>query len=224
MSGDKKPLIYCVDDDKSIRDFLALALQMGSFDAECFENASPFYDALKEKKPDLVLLDVMMDGDDGYTVISKIKADPATKDIPVIFLSAKENEGDKVKGLDLGADDFIEKPFGVMELIARIKASLRKSVRESDCLSYKNIKMDLKLHRVFLDGEEKNLTRKEFDLLHYFLANTDRVLKKEDVFLAVWEEEQVESRSLDVYIARLNKIISPNCHIDTIRGVGVILK
>ncbi len=224
MRGDGKPLIYCVDDDKSIRDFLQLALQMGSFEAACFENAAPFYDALKEKKPDLVLLDVMMDGDDGYTVISKIKADPVTKDIPVIFLSAKENEGDKVKGLDLGADDFIEKPFGVMELIARIKASLRKSVKESDYLSYKNIRMDLKLHRVFISEEEKPLTRKEFDLLRYFLSNTDRVLKKEDVFLAVWEEEQVESRSLDVYIARLNKILQPSCHIDTIRGVGVILK
>ncbi len=224
MSGDRKPLIYCVDDDKSIRDFLSLALQMGSFEAQCFESAAPFYDALKEKKPDLVLLDVMMDGDDGYTVIAKIKSDLSTKDIPVIFLSAKENEGDKVKGLDLGADDFIEKPFGVMELIARIKASLRKSAKESDCLVYKNIKMDLKLHRVFLDGEEKTLTRKEFDLLRCFLSNTDRVLKKEEVFLAVWEEEQVESRSLDVYIARLNKILQPTCHIETIRGVGVILK
>ena len=224
MSGTRKPLIYCVDDDKSIRDFLSLALQMGSFEAICFEGAAPFYGALKERKPDLVLLDVMMDGDDGYTVISKIKADPSTKDIPVIFLSAKENEGDKVRGLDLGADDFIEKPFGVMELIARIKASLRKSTKESDCLTYKNIKMDIRLHRVFVDDEEKSLTGKEFDLLRFFLVNTDRVVKKEDVFYAVWGEEQVESRSLDVYIARLNKILHPACRIETLRGIGVILK
>lgn len=224
MSTGVKPLIYCVDDDKSIRDFLSLALEMGSFEAQCFDGAAPFYEAIKAKKPDLILLDVMMDGDDGYTVISKIKANIDTRDIPVIFLSAKESEGDKVKGLDLGADDFIEKPFGVMELIARIKASLRKSSKESDTIVYKSLSMDLKLHRFFVGGEEKVLTRKEFDLLRYFLLNTDRVLKKEDVFVSVWKEEQVESRSLDVYIARLNKIIGPDCHINTIRGVGVILE
>lgn len=224
MSTGIKPLIYCVDDDKSIRDFLSLALEMGSFEARCFDGAAPFYEAIKSKKPDLILLDVMMDGDDGYTVISKIKADLGMMDIPVIFLSAKDSEGDKVKGLDLGADDFIEKPFGVMELIARIKASLRKSSKESDAIVYKSLSMDLKLHRFFVGGEEKPLTKKEFDLLRYFLLNTDRVLKKEDVFTSVWKEEQVESRSLDVYIARLNKIIGPDCHINTIRGVGVILK
>jgi len=156
------PLIYCVEDDEDIRELVIYALKNNGFEAKGFEDGKELFDA---PSPDLIILDIMLPGEDGYSILKKLRANPITSDIPVIMLTAKNSEFDKVKALDMGADDYIEKPFGIMELISRIKAVLRRSNRNNKGkkLTYKEITIYYDKYLVTVDGKEVSLTHKEFN-------------------------------------------------------------
>ena len=218
-------MIYCVEDDRNIRDLVVYALKTGGLDAEGFEDAEDFYAALKKEKPELVLLDIMLPGEDGMTVLSTLKSRSDTKEIPVIMLTAKGAEYDKVRGLNQGADDYVAKPFGVMELLARIKAVLRRSGKEQDAkreLSAGGIVLNLDRHQAFAENEEVELTYKEFELLEYLLENRGIVLSREKLLKAIWGYDfEGETRTVDVHIGNLRqKLGSCGSAIETVRGVG----
>ncbi len=216
--------IYCVEDDESIRELVVYALKNNGFDVKGFENPDEFYKEIEANLPDLIILDIMLPGDDGYKVLNNIRKNNKTKDIPVIMLTAKTSEYDKVKGLDMGADDYISKPFGVMELISRINAVLRRSIRleDKERLSIDNLSLDKKKRIVTVNGKEVNLTFKEFELLHYLLINKNIVLSRDKIMSEVWETDfEGESRTVDVHIRTLRlKLGDAGKIIQTIRNVG----
>lgn len=166
-------MIYCVEDDMNIRELVAYALKTSGYEAIGFENAAEFYKGLKNGNPDLILLDIMLPDEDGISILKKLRARNEHKDIPVIMLTAKSTEYDKVKGLDVGADDYVTKPFGVMELISRIKAVLRRSQKSisTDMMVLGDIHLDIQKHEVTVSGKEVILTYKEFELLTYLMKN-----------------------------------------------------
>lgn len=217
-------VIYCIEDDESIRNLILYALENNNFKAVGFEEGTTFFESLDEL-PDLILLDIMLPGEDGYEILKRLKHHSSTKDIPVIMLTSKTNEIDKVMGLDMGADDYIPKPFGVMELISRINAVLRRSkpagIIEGP-LSLENIQMDVKKHKVLVDGEEIHLTYKEFELLHYLMKNQGIVLSRDKIMNTVWGFDfEGESRTVDVHIRTLRiKLGDSGKLIKTIRNVG----
>lgn len=194
------PIIYCVEDDESIRELIVYALNNNNLKAKSFENWSELSKEMEEEIPDLILLDIMLPGDDGYRILDKLRSDFKTKDIPVIMISAKTSEYDKVKGLDMGADDYITKPFGVMELISRINAVLRRSNRRKsseNILSLGSLVLDIDKRIVTVDSREVNLTYKEFELLYYLLLNKDVVLSRNKLMLEVWGTDfEGESRTV----------------------------
>lgn len=219
------PIIYCVEDDESIRELIVYALNNNNFKAKGFENWSELSKEMEEEIPDLILLDIMLPGDDGYRILDKLRSDFKTKDIPVIMISAKTSEYDKVKGLDMGADDYITKPFGVMELISRINAVLRRSNRRKsseNILSLGSLVLDIDKRIVTVDSREVNLTYKEFELLYYLLLNKDVVLSRDKLMLEVWGTDfEGESRTVDVHIRTLRlKLGEAGKYIQTIRNVG----
>lgn len=216
--------VYCVEDDESIRNLIIYALENNDFDVVGFEDGKTFFQNLDEL-PDLILLDIMLPDEDGYQILSKLKDNSRTKDIPVIMLTSKTSEFDKVKGLDMGADDYIPKPFGVMELISRIKAVLRRTKPIEDDrknLSVGNIQLDIKRHKVTVGGEEIQLTFKEFELLHYLMSNQGIVLSRDKIMNRVWGFDfEGESRTVDVHIRTLRiKLGGSGKLIKTIRNVG----
>lgn len=218
-------LIYCVEDDESIRELVIYALKNSGFDAEGFESAKEFYKALEEKKPNLIILDIMLPVEDGYKVLERLKSKNQTKEIPVIMLTAKSNEYYKVKGLDMGADDYVSKPFGVMELISRVNAVLRRTNSVTDSiktLKFNEIVMDLERRTVLVEGQEVQLTFKEFELLEYLIINEGIVLSREKIMDKVWDTFfEGESRTVDVHIRTLRlKLGSHGKYIETIRNVG----
>lgn len=218
-------LIYCVEDDESIRELIVYALNSNGFNAIGFEDASHLYKEITSKIPDLLILDIMLPGDDGYKVLEKIRGNNITKDIPVIMLTAKNSEFDKVKGLDMGADDYMTKPFGVMELISRVKAVLRRSHKskvEETVLSFDNLSLNFKKRMVTVDGKQVDLTFKEFELLYYLLKNQGIVLSRDKIMSEVWGIDfQGESRTVDVHIRTLRlKLGNAGKIIQTIRSVG----
>ncbi|WP_353097385.1 response regulator transcription factor [Tissierella praeacuta] len=218
-------LIYCVEDDESIRELVVYALKNNGFEAKGFEDSRELYNELNIKIPDLIILDIMLPSDDGYKVLSNIRQNNTTKDIPVIMLTAKNSEYDKVKGLDMGADDYISKPFGVMELISRINAVLRRSAKLKDnfnLLCIDELCLDVKRRIVTVNGKEINLTFKEFELLHYLLKNKNIVLSRDKIMNEVWETDfEGESRTVDVHIRTLRlKLGDAGRIIQTIRNVG----
>lgn len=217
-------LIYCLDDEESIRALYEEALPMGGFSCRTFEDASSFYQALKEKKPDLVLLDIMLPDSSGMDVLKMMKSGGFSS-IPVIFVSAKDAETDKVKGLNEGADDYLTKPFGVMELIARINADLRKEGK-SDTYSYKELSVVSSLHEIRLNDLPLTLSNKEYDLLSYLISHSTNLVTKDELLKEVWGIcADIETRTLDMFISRLRKkIASSSSSIVTIRGLGYILK
>lgn len=216
-------MIYCVEDDKSIREIEMYTLQSTGFETKGFEDGHSFFEELKEKKPDLILLDVMLPDEDGIFILTKLKKNPDTNDIPVIIASAKGEEYDKIKGLDTGADDYLAKPFGMMEMISRIKAVLRRSIHAvSSNLTSGNIEMDLNSHIVKVNGEQVDLTLKEYELLKLFISHPGIVYSREALLNKIWEVEYYgETRTVDVHIRTLrSKLMEEGNRITTVRGVG----
>ena len=220
-------LIYIVEDDENIREIESYALNSSGFKTISFEKAQPFYDALLEELPDLVLLDIMLPDEDGMKVLQKIRSSPVTKELPVIMVTAKSSEIDTVKGLDGGADDYITKPFGIMELLSRVKAVLRRTGRRpvEEPLIYGDIFLDPDKRLCKVKGETIELTYKEYELLQYLLINAGIVLKRDVLMDRIWGVDYVgESRTLDAHIKSLRKKLGEEGkHIQTIRNVGYMV-
>ena len=217
-------LIYAVDDELSIREVYRYAIGGAGFDIQCFENGEGLFTAINAQLPDLVLLDIMLDGADGYELLSALRRNPLTAGIPVIMVSAKGEEIDKVRGLDLGADDYLAKPFGVLELIARINAKLRKT-KPDGVLTYADIVMDGDSRSVTVAGNPVSLTLKEYSLLRLFLSSPGKVLGRDLLLDSVWGVNYGETRTLDIHMGQLRKELSGSAaSILTVRGVGYMLK
>lgn len=216
--------IFIVEDDQNIKQLIIYALNSSGFDAHGFENAEDLYKRLEIEVPVLFVLDIMLDGDDGYQILEKLRTNPNTEKIPAIMLTAKAAEYDKVRGLDMGADDYITKPFGVMELISRIKAVLRRTQEDDvkETVEYKDVEIDLKKRTVEVSGEPVELTYKEFELLHFLIVNAGIVLSRDKIMSAVWGfDYQGESRTVDVHIRTLRqKLKDAGNYIVTVRNVG----
>ncbi len=217
--------IYCVEDDENIRELIVYALRSSGFEAVGFEDGNEFSNALSVSTPDLILLDIMLPGEDGLQILERIRKNPKTKDIPIIIISAKTSEFDKVKGLDLGADDYITKPFGVMELISRVRALFRRTASLTPStteISYKDIVLDYEKRIVKVNGEPVRLTYKEFELLYYLLNNQGIVLTRNSIMNHVWGYDfEGESRTVDVHIRSLRQKLGKSGRIiKTVRNVG----
>lgn len=218
-------IIYCVEDDENIRELIVYALNNNGYEAAGFENGEDFYNIVNTSLPHLILLDIMLPGDDGLKILEKVRNDSKTKDIPIIIVSAKTSEFDKVKGLDLGADDYITKPFGVMELISRVKAVLRRTstIQNSpELLCVNNIIVDYEKRLVSVDDNIIKLTYKEFELLYYLLKNQGIVLTRDNIMDEIWGFDfEGETRTVDVHIGTLRqKLGESGKTIQTIRNVG----
>ena len=216
--------IYCVEDDANIRELLIYALQNTGYEAEGFEDGSRFFHALSHTKPSLILLDIMLPGESGLSILKALKSSSATKHIPVILVTAKGAEYDKVMGLDGGADDYITKPFGVMELLSRVKAVLRRAAPDSEegPLSLGGIVLDPVTHTVTAAGQPVLLTLKEFELLRCLMQNPGVVLTRDRLLAQIWGYDfDGETRTVDVHIRTLRqKLGSLGGEIETVRGVG----
>ena len=222
-------MIFCVEDDSNIRELVVYTLESTGFQARGFEDGSSFLEALALETPELVLLDIMLPGEDGMELLRKLKASKKTREIPVIMVTAKGAEYDKVKGLDAGADDYVTKPFGMMELISRIKAVLRRSAKGSvsgeDTFEIGEIRLDPKKHEVTVHGEVVNLTLKEYELLKYLIMNEGIVLTRDRLMEEIWGMDFTgESRTLDMHIKTLRQKLGPSGKlIQTVRNVGYSL-
>ena len=218
--------IYYVEDDTSIRELVLYALKTAEFQVMGFENAASFYKRMKEQQPDLILLDIMLPDEDGVSILKKLKSRPDTENIPIIMMTAKSSEYDKVLGLDSGADDYITKPFGVMELISRVKAVIRRSDRSKgsagEVLKIGELVLDEQKHEVYARGQPVSLTFKEFELLSYLMKNRGLVLSRDKILNTIWNYEyEGESRTVDVHIGSLRqKLGTCGDFIKTIRGIG----
>lgn len=221
-------MIWCVEDDTSIRDIEIYALNAAGFEAKGFENGKTFLEALKSEKPQLILLDVMLPGMDGIEILTKLKESIEYKKIPVILATAKGEEYDRIKGLDLGADDYIVKPFSMMEMAARVKAVLRRSQAEqpTKLLRTGGLVVDLEKHTVAIDDERIQLTYKEFELIRLFLSHPGMVYTREQLFSQVWKMDYMgDSRTLDSHIRTLRyKLGEYGKMIETVRNVGYRLE
>ena len=220
-------LIYIVEDDENIREIECFALKNSGFTVEAFPSAKEFYFRLGEKLPSLILLDIMLSDEDGLTIVYKLRNRSDTKKLPIIMVTAKTTEIDKVKGLDLGADDYLAKPFGVMELISRVKALLRRSdgLEEEKTLKVGDILLDVERHTVTSGGQPCELTYKEYELLKLLLTNAGIVTSREIILDRVWGTDfEGESRTLDMHIKTLRqKLKESGSRIKTVRNVGYIL-
>lgn len=221
-------MIYIVEDDRSISEIESYSLKNSGYEVAVFENAARFYTALETQIPQLVLLDIMLPDEDGMTILKKLREGVATRRLPVILVTAKTTEMDKVKGLDQGADDYLTKPFGVMELISRVKALLRRSegVGEEKFLSLGKIFLDNEKHAVYVKDEPCDLTFKEFELLKLLLQNAGIVTSRDKILNKVWGVDfEGESRTLDMHIKTLRqKLGEEGNRIRTVRNVGYILE
>lgn len=219
-------MIFCVEDDNNIRELVVYTLETTGFKARGFEDGSRFLEALALDTPELILLDIMLPGEDGISLLKQLKASVKTRDIPVIMVTAKGTEYDKVKGLDLGADDYVTKPFGMMELVSRVKAVLRRSrksaVNAEDKIALGHIIMDVKKHEVSSDGKVVTLTLKEFELLKRMMKNPDIVLTRDQLLEDIWGYDfDGETRTVDVHVRTLRqKLGDAGEQIQTVRGVG----
>lgn len=219
-------MIFCVEDDSNIRELVVYTLESTGFKARGFEDGSSFLEALALESPELVLLDIMLPGEDGMELLKKLKASPKTRDIPVIMVTAKGAEYDKVKGLDSGADDYVTKPFGMMELVSRIKAVLRRSrkngAKNEDTIVLGEIEIDTRKHEVTTDGKVVNLTLKEYELLKRLMKNSNIVLTRDQLLEDIWGYDfDGETRTVDVHVRMLRqKLGKAGERIETVRGVG----
>ena len=216
-------MIYCVEDDSSIREIEIYTLQSTGFEARGFETAGDFFKALQKEKPELVILDIMLPDMEGTEVLRQLKKDISSKEIPVILASAKGTEYDKVKGLDTGADDYLAKPFGMMEMVSRVRAVLRRTQKpKSNVLEHNGIRIDHGKHEVTVNGKMIDLTLKEYEVLALLMSRPGIVFTRNQLLSKVWEEEYTtETRTVDVHIRTLRqKLQEEGAHIDTVRGVG----
>ena len=216
-------MIWCVEDDASIRDIEVYALQSTGFEAKGFEDGTSFWEALRTGRPELVVLDVMLPGIDGMELLRRMRADAALSDIPVVMATAKGAEYDKIRGLDLGADYYLTKPFGVMEMIARVKALLRRSGgAEESLMTCGNVTLDSEKRMVYVDGKPVELTYKEFELLKLLMKNHGIVISRDVIMERVWDSSfEGESRTIDVHVRTLRqKLGDGGALIKTIRNVG----
>lgn len=217
-------MIYCVEDERNIRELLVYTLGTTGFEAKGIRDGKELKKALKEELPQLILLDIMLPGEDGYNILEKLKSNQETRDIPVIMVTAKEAEYDKVRALDSGADDYITKPFGMMEFIARVKAVLRRAAKQAGKkeYTYKGLTIHVERHQVFDRERAVELTLKEFELLRYLMENQGIVLSRDQILEKIWGYEYAgETRTVDVHIRTLRqKLGDSGFLIETVRGVG----
>ncbi len=218
-------MIYLVEDEASIRDLVIYTLKNSGFDIRGFSSGAEFWRAMGEKLPRLVLLDIMLPGgEDGLEILKKLRMAEATKRLPVMMLTAKSGEHDKVMGLDLGADDYLPKPFGMMELVARVRSLLRRAdyADGRERFSVRNMTVDIPRHTVTVDGADVSLTIKEFDLLLLLIKNTGIVFTRDKILSAIWGYNfEGETRTVDVHIGTLRaKLGSAGDLIQTVRGLG----
>ena len=221
-------MIYCVEDDDSIRELMLYTLRASGYTAEGFPDGRELFQALNSQKPQLILLDIMLPEMDGIEILKHLRANSATADIPVIMASAKGTEYDKVLGLDLGADDYLAKPFGMMEMVSRVRAVLRRThhMDTERPLRYDGLEMNPLSHTVLVDGNRIELTLKEFELLRLFLSHPGRVFTREQLLEQIWGVDYLgETRTVDVHIGTLRgKLGSYGDCIHTVRGVGYRLE
>lgn len=219
-------LIYVVEDDKNILEIEMFALKNSGYMVEGFECARDFYKKMEERIPDLVLLDIMLPDEDGLEIVGKLRRRPETKKLPIIMVTAKATEIDKVKGLDMGADDYLTKPFGVMELIARVKAILRRTTEEEKFLSVGDVFLDDEKRMVYVNDVPCTLTFKEYELLKLLLHNAGIVVSREIILERVWGIDfEGESRTLDMHIRTLRqKLGEAGAMIRTVRNVGYMIE
>lgn len=220
-------MIYCVEDESAIRDLMIYTLKASGFEARGFESSESLWPAVREKAPELVVLDVMLPGEDGLTILKKLRASPATAEIPVLMATAKGSEYDKVIGLDSGADDYLAKPFGMMEMVSRIKAVLRRSApKQSRVLTCGGLSLDENKHTVTVNGRNVALTLKEFELLKLLMESPSTVFTREVLLSSVWGVDFAgETRTVDVHIGTLRtKLAEAGELIRTVRGVGYKLE
>ena len=222
-------MIYVVEDDPGIRELECYALKQAGFEARGFEEGEAFLEAVRVQLPKLVLLDVMLPGEDGNRLLARLRQDPRTRRLPVIMVTARGEEMDKVQGLDGGADDYIVKPFGVMELLSRVRAVIRRAGDEQSPqteLAIGELRMDVARHRVFVKGRDVTLTHMEFELLRYLLINRGIALTRERLLDAVWGVDYPgDTRTVDVHMRTLRvKLGQASRYLQTVRGVGYRLE
>lgn len=216
-------MIFFVEDDENIRELVIYALKAQNFIVKGFENKKELFNSIKIDKPKLILLDIMLKEDDGIDILKELKQDLFTMDIPVIMISAKSSEYDKVKCLDLGADDYITKPFGMMELISRIKALIRRSYKEDNKkVKIADMIIDIDKHSVEINDEKIDLTKKEFELLVYLVRNKGIVLSRNKILEKIWGYDYLgETRTVDVHIRTLRQKLGVySKFINTVHGIG----
>ncbi len=217
-------MIYCIEDDNGIRDLIVYTLTASGYEAKGFADSAEFWSAVKQEVPTLILLDVMLPNEDGISILKKIRTEKRTAEVPVIMETAKETEYDKVVALDLGADDYLTKPFGMMEMVSRVRAVLRRSSKEEkkQCLKLNELEINTAQHIVYANKNEIYLTLKEYDLLKLFMENIGRAFTRDQLLSSVWGTEYVgETRTVDVHIGTLRtKLGSCGDYIKTVRGVG----
>ena len=220
-------LIYIVEDDESIREIETIALKNSNNIVSAFENAKEFYKKLDELVPDLILLDVMLPDESGYDIVRKLRKRPATQDIPIIMVTAKTTEMDMIKGLDGGADDYIKKPFSIMELITRVKALLRRTAKEEPkLLKLDDLVIDHERHVVTVNNEPVDLTYKEYELLRLLMGSQGIVMTREVIMRSVWDTDfEGETRTVDMHIKTLrHKLGDYGSRIKTVRNVGYVIE
>lgn len=220
-------LIYIVEDDESIREIETIALKNSNYIVSAFENAKEFYKKLDELVADLILLDVMLPDESGYDIVRKLRKRPATQDIPIIMVTAKTTEMDMIKGLDGGADDYIKKPFSIMELITRVKALLRRTAKEEPkLLKLDDLVIDHERHVVTVNNEPVDLTYKEYELLRLLMGSQGIVMTREVIMRSVWDTDfEGETRTVDMHIKTLrHKLGDYGSRIKTVRNVGYVIE
>lgn len=216
-------MIYCVEDDSAVRDLMIYTLNSAGYSTKGFSDSKSFWEAIKEEAPQLILLDIMLPGEDGISILRKLRNSPATSNIPVIMSTAKDTEFDKVIGLDSGADDYLCKPFGMMEMLSRIRAVLRRAIpKQPSVLSCGDIVMDEGRHMVYVKNKPISLTLKEYEVLKLFMENIGQVFTREILLSKVWGLDFIgETRTVDVHIGTLRtKLAECGDMIKTVRGVG----
>ncbi|MFP4477971.1 MAG: winged helix-turn-helix domain-containing protein [Candidatus Izemoplasmatales bacterium] len=222
-----KPLIYIVEDDLNIQNVLKIALENSQFEIQLFEHANDLFESLKIKTPDLFILDIMLPDINGLDIIKRLKKSKFYNNIPILVVSAKSSELDRVIGLDIGADDYLVKPFGVLELVSRVKALLRRTIKEdkNHIVTINHLTLDSKKHRLTYHGQDVQLTNKQSQLLKYLMSQQGNVLSREELMHTVWGYDFVgETRTLDVHIRelrkKLNQLTQQKNIIETIHGTG----
>lgn len=221
-------MIYCVEDDQGIRDLMTYALNAAGFETRGFTDGAGLFEALKAEIPQLIMLDIMLPGEDGISILKRLRSSISTEHVPVIMATAKGTEYDKVIGLDLGADDYLAKPFGMMEMVSRVKAVLRRTEPQdsSKVLRVGTLILNPGEHTVSANGVPVHLTLKEYELLQKFMENVGRAFTRDQLLQSIWDMDYVgESRTVDVHIGTLRtKLGACGDYIKTIRGVGYCME